>query len=110
MIKVENQERYKEAPLTITMRNAVNPMDVITGLINKGTEIANTGRTAVEALSGETVNTNIDGYDVNITKDGREEPKRIWGIPKPIFITGAITLGAIVIFAAVTMLKKKQTS
>ena len=109
MITVENQDNYKDAPLVITYKNVVNPIDVLTGLIEKGQQAVQTGRTAAEILAGETVNTNIGGYDLQIQK-GQEENKKIWGIPKPIFILSAVTLGAIGVFAVVSSIRKKKAA
>jgi hypothetical protein len=109
MITVENQDNYKDAPLVISYKNVANPIDVLTGLIEQGQKVVQTGRTAVDAISGEPVNTNIGGYDLQIQK-GQEENKKIWGIPKPIFILSAVTIGAITIFAVVSSVRKKKTA
>lgn len=112
MILVEEQENYQNAPIYglsqykyVNEEPKVNPMDVVTGLIGKGTELYQQGRGAFDTISGKgTTTTNIGGYDVTFQGDKVMQTKK--GIATPLIVVGGITIVAVV--GLVIYLNKKN--
>jgi hypothetical protein len=100
MILIEEQDNYKDAPIYAVSEykyanENVNPVDVITGLIGKGTQLYQSGKGAAETLSGQgTATTNIGGYDVTFQGDTSTQKKK--GVATPLIIVGGITILAVV--------------
>jgi hypothetical protein len=114
MIYIENQDDYKDSPITIGVSNYnyangnPNPLDVLGGLFEKGQQTYEKGAAALGAFKGDTISTNVGGYDVKVTPEkDLEKPKKILGLPKPIFIGGLVAVVVIGGYFGYSYMKKK---
>ena len=120
MIKVQNQERFKQAPIIVAEgefkyatkeEGKKNWTETAQDVLNSGADIFKTGKETFEDIRDQGVD--INGTNIKLGKQEENKEKKILGIPKPIFIAGTVIVGvagAIILVKAFSGKKGKKAA